>query len=934
MSPEKLDLPTKKKVISRDYETVDNKRSANETADNCDHLYDQVDFTGNSLSPSSTKSKNSPIRKSDSFRIATQLNRIDSQRGNDAVRNRFKARKDQRRHIRNNAESNSHQTVRDDGYVNVSFGNTGLETLSGQEASYDPRPSRWYTSSDSDNDSGDYVTLSGISSNESAAHNQSDIFTQHQNVCYALNNHTKLSNAQRLSYDGANSLPNAFLSKPFCDRNPLHKSNSFQLENIHGAATYRGNLFRGSSSSYNVRHSSAIDTLYDNYAAAIYGNLIGPGKSRHRMCSKDPPSRFHENVNQDPSARVEEDCLESDSPWIMHPDVSDNRLLNSVPKTSLLRKSNSLSSMHDSLEDMRYKRFRANRRKSAKKLVFSNRSAFLIGTGFTNIEQDIETDRLLSRLGTPPREACSNNGLNEQVSIGRERGRVISRYGTPPREGFKGNSKDPEKSHVLQSNLSHNLEDMQYCVTTPESPHSKLAHCSNLSLDDICKKIGSLPRSESGLSTHSSVSSHTSTEPSTSSSIPNSPSFLANETLVDSFRNVVFNLTSRIAGKRGSRTERVPTRSNSASKLEDLRVRSPTPPPVHSAGYETEIQRAKKSKFVYNLARAYSMRIKGNKQRLLDRKGHGDTAGLAQQLASLLKDNRQGGTNIGARMASNQPLVLASYTLSKLGCQWQNPTIAGVPAGFDPELLSFNTEGLCRNPNEIQETNSEQLTGSTSETPQEPILPPSIEDRDLERDMNIEQTAPPGADNPVITDESSLYFYERKFLDDLESNFGVEDEVFRDSAVYSDDGSWSIGGEAPNLRLSIRDKVQLIEKRNKAKPVPKIEIKCTEKAHTIKEIMKCLETNTSYVKECQEAKMSRDSSGITHATQMVSDRARELEECATLARIRQNSQSIRPHSQLSIDESDVKPHDDVTQSPAKKGWVKEVVSLLESDECN
>ena len=54
--------------------------------------------------------------------------------------------------------------------------------------------------------------------------------------------------------------------------------------------------------------------------------------------------------------------------------------------------------------------------------------------------------------------------------------------------------------------------------------------------------------------------------------------------------------------------------------------------------------------------------------------------------------------------------------------------------------------------------------------------------------------------------------------------------MFRDSAVYSDDGAVGADADTHGLKLSIRDTVRLIEQRYQAKPVPKIEVKRKEKS--------------------------------------------------------------------------------------------------------
>ena len=132
----KLDLPTNKKRNSRETDDEDDSYSRPESqcSDIDDHIYDHLEMTDIFCEEDVVSEKEkSPLRKSDSFRIATKLNRIDSKRVvDDAVRNRFKARKDERRRNRNSLESSEYGTIRestrvlDDGYVSVKFGDTGF----------------------------------------------------------------------------------------------------------------------------------------------------------------------------------------------------------------------------------------------------------------------------------------------------------------------------------------------------------------------------------------------------------------------------------------------------------------------------------------------------------------------------------------------------------------------------------------------------------------------------------------------------------------------------------------------------------------------------------------------------------------------------------------------------------------------------------------
>ena len=1026
----KLDLPTNKKRNSRETDDEDDSYSRPESqcSDIDDHIYDHLEMTDIFCEEDVVSEKEkSPLRKSDSFRIATKLNRIDSKRVvDDAVRNRFKARKDERRRNRNSLESSEYGTIRestrvlDDGYVSVKFGDTGFH-LDQVESSISP--TRRSAFSDSEENFGDYIELHPVTrrnlstekdnTNTDSAENSDRIPRQ------VTSERGAIFSPSLNKCHGAKNTATTFQSSG--GHKCLQKSNSFTAQNIrHQELIDDDRTSRGRISSDPTKSRTTDESVYDNYAAAIYGPLIGQiNRSDYQSVSANSsPRRSTCNIYLRSNARqftshftnqnTTRDSPSKDDPWILQNESNTPSNLTTAKKSSVLRRSNSLSSMCDSLEDMRCRQFRGHKKKSTNTIAFSNRSAFIATSVPRTIRQDLETERAIARLGTPPRERGPSE-FTDEVNACKERGRVLAQYATPPRaimEPPKLHQSEADyvqqMSHCYQeynvnetmspgmsissslgyatpasmsqsfttsspSGTGHDMwKDLEEYIKsspdTPSLPKFPVYPGSRTNINEVQRKSASLPRAETAISTRSSWSSANSATQSPLPTSPTSPFFSPGEGFVDSLKNAVFNITSRFTGRATRSVGSSPVRSRSASALEDLRVRPPTPPPMPvSEQPEVETRKEKRNRFVYNLARQYSMRIKNSKPRnLCDRKTEKDTATLARQLAALLKENRQGGNVLGARMASTKPVVLGTYTLQRHRPR-RPPKNRDQNNGDsdDEELCGINTDDNdCRGngssegqPFKLRNTDTKVQNHDsgcpdikTSQADQ--IVPRSgfltIEGATVGTTDHSATPSPIPSDAPDTIDSSdensSLYFYERRFLDDLESNFGEEDDVFRDSAVYSDDGAVGADADTLGLKLSIRDTMRLIEQRYQAKPVPKIEVKRKEKAHAIKEIMKCLETNSSYVKEGNEgAQMSEHNSEKISPT-----RNRELVECATLTRIRQNSlrvgednddSSKQETMETSTGRSSASSEGNMSDlSPTKKGWVKEVVNLLEHEQ--
>ena len=1036
----KLDLPTDKKRNSREAYDEDYaySRPVSQCSDVDDHIYDNLDMSNSFCEEEEVSEKEkSPLRKSDSFRIATELNRIDSKKVvDDAVRSRFKIRKDERRRNRNNnLESNNYGGKRDatrlldDGYVSVKFTDTGFEMLDEGDISMYSNvisPTRREAFSDSEEKLGDYIELAAVTANSSISRDKDD---SNSNSGQSIERvPPQLTSARGTKYSNWFSKHNEDRTTASKAKDPdghrcLQKSNSFTVQNVRSEEhIYEDHTSRGRISSDPTKSRTTGESVYDNYAAAIYGPLIGqfsrsdrkttsasssPKKSTPNMYLRSNARHFTSHFRSQNQSR---DSPSSDDPWILRGESNALSNLTCARKTSVLRRSNSLSSICDSLEDVRFRKLRSNKRKPSDTLLFSNRNAFIATSTPRTVRQDTETERVIARLGTPPREYGPNE-FTDEVNASKERGRIVTRYATPPRalmEPPKTHQNEAEYMYLMtytcdeysvdesmSPGMSHS-SSLDYA--TPTSMISQLYSTSSPSgtgrdmwrdLEEYIKsspdtpslpkfpvfpgnrcgysyvqKSGSLPRSETALSTRSSLSSASSTMQSPLPTSPKSPFLTPGEGIVDSLKNAVFSITSRFTGRGTRSVGSSPVRSRSASALEDLRVRPPTPPPIPiSEQPDTETRKEKRNRFVYNLARQYSMRIKNTKPRnFSDKKAERDTATLARQLAALLKENRQGGNVLGARMATSRPLVLGTYTLQRHRPRRPPMNRDNNEDYDDEELLEINFNADDKDSRGATSTHVHDALSENAELPlklrradikaenhdsgcpdlgmkaPDQIVPQSdfmnIEGATVDASIDHSPTPSPIlSDSPDIIDssdeKSSVYFYERKFLDDLESNFGEEDDVFRDSAVYSDDGAVGMDPDTLGLKMSIRDTVRLIEQRYKTRPIPKIEIKRKEKAHAIKEIMKCLETNTSFIKEVNDGgQISEICSEKSSPT-----RNRELLECATLTRIRQNSLRVGEDMEdCSAEDAASRSISDL--SPTKRGWVKEVVHLLEHEKLN
>ena len=633
-----------------------------------------------------------------------------------------------------------------------------------------------------------------------------------------------------------------------------------------------------------------------------------------------------------------------ENPWIPRHRTSN---LARRHKTSSLRRSSSLSSLLDSQEVCCEKK-----KKHADLLAFAKGCNLSI-SGQKGFSSENQVHRSLPRGTTPPRETRCQ----------------ASRYATPPRTLM-----DPKQMRiegrmynrsVSSSGLLRN-EPLPPCCSPSPGALRKLADnkppplmttslCED-SADSFQQFVAGLERTD-GVSSPPNTSSKSSTLESqkdslcsesleeaaseqSSASSPTSTSTNSGhgEGLVDSLKQAMFNLTHsfthnithRITGRSPRSLDSSPRhtpRTRSVSALEELHV---------------DPKDKKRHRFVYQLARAYSDRIKGrDKEKLLDsrRKSDKDTpnAVLAHQLASLLTQNKPGSSNLGARIATTKPIFLGTYTLPRHRPPRPKRTSAGLTkpaAQVNPSIPLPSPPDSCQMEYSVTLRPDRDDTLDTDHH-DSGVLDLGVNNLNLEDSVELERTKSPPLDTIGVVQlhhaedldtESRLYYYENKFMEDLES--GLKEEKFRDSGSYCDDDGGGPDLDPTGFKVSIRDTVRLIEQRYQAKHVPKIEIKRVEKpAHGIQEILKNLEACAS--PEAKD-KLTADVPAEKVPFKSIRDRTRELVECATLTRIRQNTSCVDDtHHDVLLEEPEEPAAVEVAVT--KSGWVKQVVSQFQHE---
>lgn len=683
------------------------------------------------------------------------------------------------------------------------------------------------------------------------------------------------------------------------------------------------------------------------------------GVSVSSVCSRGSQRRPSNQSNSSMANRPSSSHMENDhgdDPWVLREDVRTSRSHNCTN----IKRSNSCSSIHESTESLaKEQTIKGHRKQPSDTLIFINRNAFRSSP--TAISRDRELDRLVARYCTPPRDMGPED-LVQEITECQDRGKVVLRYATPPRSSSTSVDEESTDATVIVNSCvdaSAVSNKLATCMTSSNSSPSSMCHSVNTNNKSTSETVPSHMKScvtDTMLNSQDSSSFHSDGQLSSPGSSTKSPSALSspssivsNESIVDSLRNAVFSITSKFRSSRS--VESSPSRSPLVTSPDDTDVeKSP------SKGKKSKKTKERKPrKILEPFTRSYSDRIR-NRTKIYDKgmighesdKNKGST--MVKQLATLLKHTEP---EIGARIAATKPIVLGTYTLPRHrpARPKKNTKPATTSAVSDTSSLSVpSTESSSRETTPetfpvpscsarlkiVEDQNRDSHDSGCMMASKEASITDLMDGQSrlssLGRDatpsssLGRDATPPIYVDLPLSgadmvfnsesdvnddNDTGSDSYYERRLFEDLELN--IDEDVFRDSAVYSDDGGVN---ECSSPNDIIQDTVKLLQhKYHQTKDIPRIEVKKTEKAHGMRNIMKNLEatfTNT------QPEGGADDPSSL----KTIRDRKRELAECAAMARIRQNS--------LTVDDSYRSPPSDSGDSlgvspTTKTGWVKQVV---------
>lgn len=708
--------------------------------------------------------------------------------------------------------------------------------------------------------------------------------------------------------------------------------------------------------------------LYDNVQCCAEEERSGGSRrGRQRWISPLRRSEMDDSANMESyvNCNIPDVCYDMplnghsktsgrNDPWIPRQGSRGNKI-NKVPKQR--QRSNSLSSLSDIIDE--------HSQIQSDMLVFTNRNAFVTSANPQTIRHDVETERAIARFATPPRELGPSD-IIEVINASKEHGKIVTRYATPPRSLQDTYAMCSSSTVIANSNHGDQVYARAWSPGLVGSGGSRSGLPTRRTLPadmrysglgfwtdfedyisqspvDAAVSVPKFPLSGSSISGSEyfrQCSSPGAASSSRSSSLhspsPSSPSSVtSNESLVDTFKQKVFNLTSLIASHLPRSAESSPRRTprcNSFGALEELRVDQS--PDTKSSSRKKEKQRGR---FVSSLARVYSDRQRKSTSTLTedfkDQTIERDQSDVSKQLTTLLKESKPGSNVIGERMAASKPIVLGTYTLPRHHSRKSNNTENDKGESAEPTLSGHDaSDPVVRRRGTVQkpETESTDSSGYDSGVKDLAIEGESIE-HSLEATLAAFNQAFSGLDTAEFTDhdDETMYYYERRFVEDLESNFGSD--LFRDSAVYSDDGSPCTDSDPLSPNVSIRETVKLIEQRSKLKSLPRTEIKEEEKAKGIKNILKNLEAaSTSSTNSRGLSEGEQGSASDKAAMKNVRDRTRELIECATLARIRQDACQVVEDLPSAGEDDDVECERPGTP-PLRRGWVKQVVTLIQED---
>ena len=878
----------------------------------------------------------SPVKRAESFRIATELNRVDSRTLEESLKSKYNSGVS--RYLSDSTESvemeNRDLSDLQDGCNSATGNATGNDTTN-------PYVNVLYSSKSQDpylnNNTSNSIVKKCISNLKAGEHNNNGstlqvIMNQYAKSTDSLDNERIVTKTASYSESDAS---------PAKERTKINRRAIAARERFFSdpAQFLEGQSVNGSKNSLQQQpscHVSANNTANPtNSQTATPKRVVSP--TRLKTLSKGLESLFKPRNNSN---------LTKEDPWIKRQDSAPGALVHSTqadfhPASRGLCRSNSTSSINDSRETIAQQQRKGHRRMPSDTLIFANRNALYHSPRFNK-------RTLCSRYATPPRDLEPS----QDELLSREMLRTVSRYATPPRSLMDPANMDNDQATDLSdwtSTPGHrplgaysspverklkgaNFESgrlTQSATTSPNRrPHfgayasSDGSHLSPVSLNDLDRYIisdnTSHVASMLGASAGSSPSCHVVNMAASTS--PTSPS---GDSLVDTLKHAVINITSRLTGRHArlqsdSSTGRSP-HQHSLDSSDDVFD-------VEMNKRQSKERSSVRQKFVYSLARAYSDRIK-KRPRPFDKtlttpKEIIEKETIAKQLTCLLKDNKPGSTSLGARISSTlKPIELGTYTLQR-----QRPP----RPQKDQKLKIDDTESVSSSEHSSHETTPEaHLANTHFKLPFSDLKENCENGVRSNHDSGCLDTLPKDlSENGQNYDDDREYdsdgFYERKFVEDLE--FSLEDELFRDSAIYSDDGA-TMEAENTLQKLSIRETIRRLEIKQRLSQCQKTIIKPREKSHGIKEIVKSLESKTSFVKDSKEAAEEVEQIKL----KPVKDRTRELVECARSTRIRSESLSLSHDNSFSDQEDEGQTTPDREVLASRKGWVKEVISKLQQE---
>lgn len=293
------------------------------------------------------------------------------------------------------------------------------------------------------------------------------------------------------------------------------------------------------------------------------------------------------------------------------------------------------------------------------------------------------------------------------------------------------------------------------------------------------------------------------------------------DSLVDSLRNAVGNIRSRLTRRQATGNSRI-QRARSASAIDRISQRSP---PRDMPGTKDKGRR-RQNKLVQQLKRTYSERDRKRNRfggsAIISPAAERKRLDTSKELMSLLKETKQGSPAIGARYATARPCSLSNYTLPHRmqptyrhltdNTSVSNDSDAETPKPdttlpSQPDVAVVATRAMNQTKDnrrlaydsgcvdtDILCASQRDISGCTADT--------TIDDFSDETFKQLEIGSRKILDSvDTISNAPSLdSYYERRLAEELEMDATSHDDdaVFRDSAVYSDDGVLLGAGDTPS----------------------------------------------------------------------------------------------------------------------------------------